>query len=124
MKNTVKLIAFSMLTILAFSVLAGCSAGISGIGVDQETEDIVIGEWEKTIDVGAFGYSIGALTINWEFYSDGTCVKSTDLNQTSTWTVLDESHIKVISPLNFTEVMELQNIDGQWYLDDYTKVEQ
>jgi len=96
-----------------------CSSSVNGIF--KNPQDIVVGTWEKEVEVGAVGITLGKVTVTYTFYNDGTCVQSTDFNQTGSWAFVDESHIKITTPLNFTEVLELHKENDDWYLGEYKK---
>lgn len=82
----------------------------------------LIGIWECKTNV----LGVASVTVSYTFYEDGTCVQSTDLGQTSKWAFTDDTHVKVTTPLNFTETYEIKYEDGHWHLrdnnSDYVKV--
>lgn len=83
----------------------------------ENPDEILVGTWETKKNV-----LVGELTVTYTFYPDGTCVQSTDLNQTSRWIFTDDSHVKVTTPLNFTEVYELSYENGVWHLTNGSNV--
>lgn len=100
-----------------------CYSSINEVFRDSHPQDIVVGTWEKEVEVGVVGITLGKITVTYTFYNDGTCVQSTDFNQTGSWAFVDESHIKITTPLNFTEVLELYKENEDWYLGEYKKKE-